>query len=224
MSDIHLQTEIRMDQGKGASRRLRRNEDKVPAILYGGGETPQSLMIEHRFIIKALENEAFYSSILKLHIDGKEQLAVLKALQRHPFKPRIIHLDFQRITGKEKITMHIPLHFDGEDVAPGVKAGGIIQHILTDIEVRCLPKDLPEFIRIDLSQLGLDQTIHLNELNLPKGVEVIAHDPQGVVVSIHLPRVAAIEEETASTAESAETDTSSDSTTTDDQNQSEDKI
>ena len=169
---FELSAELRQDMGKGASRRLRRKENKVPAIMYGGGEEPISLSLNHNELKKALENQAFYSHILTIHVDGNKQQAVLKALQRHPYKPRILHLDFLRITGKEKIQMQVPLHFVGGDQAPGVKIdGGIISHLLSNIEVRCLPADLPENIEVDLSNLALDQSLHLSDLKLPKGVE-----------------------------------------------------
>jgi len=202
-NQFELHAELRHDQGKGASRRLRRLADKVPGIIYGGGEQPVSLSFEHKQLTKALENEAFYSHILTIQVDGKKQQAVLKALQRHPFKPRILHMDLLRITGKEKIQMQVPLHFTGEDNAPGVKlSNGIVSHIISTVEVRCLPADLPEYIEVDLSKMALDQSLHLSELKLPKGVELVAllhgidaeHDLP--VASIHMPR-AATEESTA---------------------------
>lgn len=204
---FELNAELRLDQGKGASRRLRRNADRVPGIIYGGGEEPTSLSFEHRQLRKALENEAFSSHILTIHLDGKKHQAVLKALQRHPFKPRILHLDLLRITGKEKINMQIAFHFKGEDIAPGVKLNnGIVSHLLSSVEVRCLPADLPEFIEVDLSNLKLDEAIHLSDLKLPKGVEIVAL-LQGVdsesnlpVASIHMPRAAVAEETTAPVA------------------------
>lgn len=200
-TQFELNAESRHDQGKGASRRLRRQEDKVPGIMYGGGEDPMSLSFQHKQLRKALENEAFASHILTIHIDGKKQQAVLKALQRHPFKPRIQHLDLLRITGKEKINMQIPLHFKGEEIAPGVKlSGGIVSHLLSSLEIRCLPADLPEYIEIDLSQLNVDESIHLSDLKLPQGVEIVSllqgtdaeHDL--AVASLHLPRAAAAED------------------------------
>ncbi len=201
---FELTAETRQDMGKGASRRLRRLGDKVPAIMYGGGEEPVNLSFQHNQLRKALENQAFYSHILTIHVNGNKQQAVLKALQRHPFKPRILHLDLLRITGKEKIQMNVPLHFIGADVAPGVKLdSGIVSHLLSNVEVRCLPANLPEYIEVDISQLKLDETLHLSDLKLPEGVELVALI-QGVdtehnlsVVSVHLPRAAAIAEETS---------------------------
>lgn len=203
-SAFELTAELRQNLGKGASRRLRRLQDKVPAIMYGGGETAQPLTFSHKELKKALENEAFYSHILTIHIDGQKQQAVLKDLQRHPYKQRILHMDLLRITGKEKIQMTIPLHFKGEDIAPGVKIGkGIVSHLMNTVEIRCLPANLPEYIEVDLSGLELDQAIHLSELKLPEGIELagLVHGNDLPVASIHIPRAAA--EETAASAISA---------------------
>jgi large subunit ribosomal protein L25 len=201
-----LTAEKRSDLGKGASRRLRRLEDKVPAIIYGGGEEPVTLSLEHNKVLKALENEAFYNHILTLHIGGKKQKAVLKDLQRHPFKPRIMHMDFLRITGKDKITMHVPLHFINDNIAPGVtQNGGLVSHLLSEVEIRCLPADLPEYIEVDLANLQLDESIHLSNLKLPKGVELVAlaHDNDLPVANIHIPRAAVEEVSPEATEEAA---------------------
>ncbi len=193
-SSFELNANIRQDMGKGASRRLRR-DNKVPAVLYGGGQEAVSLTLQHNTLVHNLENEAFYSHILTVNVDGKAEKAVLKDLQRHPFKPSIIHLDLQRVNENEKLRMNVPVHFMGEDVAPGVKAGGAIQHLANDVEISCLPKDLPEFIEADLSTLNIDETLHLSDLKLPQGVELIAlthgadHDLS--VAAIHMPKVAA---------------------------------
>lgn len=203
---FELDASLRDDKGKGASRRLRR-EDKVPAILYGAGEDAKSLILDHKKLLLALEHESFYSRILTLHINGKAEKVVLKNIQRHPFKPRIAHMDFLRIKADQKLHMSIPLHFIGEANAVGVKEGGIISHLLSDVEVSCLPADLPEYIEVDVSGLALNETIHLSQLQLPKNVELVAlsrgdaeaHDLP--VVSIHIPRAA---EETASAVASAE--------------------
>ena len=200
---FELLVEPRTVQGKGASRRLRRMNKMIPAIIYGDEKEPTNIMIEHRFGTKALENEAFYSHVLTL-IEGKtKHKVVLKAVQRHPFKPIIMHMDFMRISDKKPITMHVPLHFLNEETAPGVKAGGMITHHMVEVEIRCLPKDLPEFIEIDLGNMAMDQIIHLSEITLPKGTELMSlvHHPENdlPVVSIHRPRVAAepTEEEAA---------------------------
>lgn len=189
MADLfELSIEPRNSFGKGQTRRLRRLDKKVPATVYGAGKPPLSIMLTHHQLDKALQNEAFYSHILTLKLDGAEEKVVLKDLQRHPSKPLIMHADFLRISATEKLTMHIPLHFTHEDVAPGVKLqNGIISHMLSEVEVRCLPADLPEYIEVDLSQLNLDETIHLSNLKLPKGVELLAlsHHDDRPVVNIH---------------------------------------
>ena len=199
---FELNAEVRHDQGKGASRRLRRTQDKIPAILYGGGEDPIALTLDHKKIMHALENEGFYSHILTINISGKKHQAVLKDVQRHHFKKAIFHMDFLRVKATDHVSMHIPLHFLNEAKSPGVKAGGIVFHHLKDVEVRCLAKAIPEYIEIDLSYLSLDQSIHLSQLRLPRGVEITAlhhGDPKEhdvAVVSIHLPRRPLEEEET----------------------------
>lgn len=207
MSDeLTLHATKRTDVGKGASRRLRRLNNAIPAILYGGEHTPEMLTLDHNKLLRFMENEGVYSQILTIDVEGKAQKAVLKAIQRHPFKPKILHMDFLRITGKEKITMHIPLHFKGEEEAPGVKEGGIVSHYLTEVEVSCLPKDLPEFIEVDISKLTLDQAIHLSELTYPKNITLVAlmHEQDNPVVAIHLPRVVAETEEAEVTEEPSE--------------------
>ncbi|MCW5588787.1 MAG: 50S ribosomal protein L25/general stress protein Ctc [Legionellales bacterium] len=195
----------RQDVGKGASRRLRRLNNLVPAIIYGGTENPHNITLEHNKVVKALESEAVYSSILHLHVDGKAEKVVLKALQRHPSEPRILHMDFQRISATEKISMQVPLHFTGEDVAPGVKqGGGIVSHMLSSADVICLATDLPEYIEVDISNLELDRILHLSDLTLPKGVEFIALN-QGndlPVVTIHKPRAEKAESTDAAAAPS----------------------
>ncbi len=172
-SEFVLTAEPRTEQGKGASRRLRR-EGKVPAILYGAGKDPVPLSLNHNELLKQLENEAFYSHILTVELDGKTEQAVLKDLQRHPAKPFILHLDLMRVSAGEKIRVNVPLHFVGEDVAPGVKiGGGIVTHAVTEVEISCLPKDLPEYIEVDLSTLELGESLHLSDLKLPPGVELV---------------------------------------------------
>ena len=212
--NLSLSVQARSDIGKGASRRLRRNANHIPAILYGAGKDSLSLQIDHNKVIKALENEAFYSSILTLDVDGKKEQAVLKAVQRHESKPKILHMDFMRITGKEEITMLVPLHFIGEDLAPGIKQGGIIAKAITEVEVKCLPKDLPKNIEVDISELELDHSIHLSSLVIPKGVNLTIDasdsDHDRAVVSINTPKrvieeeIAPAEEEGAEGAEGAE--------------------
>jgi large subunit ribosomal protein L25 len=204
---FELEAKTRLDQGKGASRRLR-HTDKVPAVIYGAGQPAVALVLEHKKVVHALANEAFYSHILTLQIDGKAEKVILKDLQRHSAKPRILHMDFLRIRADQKLHMHIPLHFVGDEDAPGVKEGGIFSHNLSDVEVSCLPANLPEFIEVDTSHLELDGTIHLSQIKLPKGVELVAfsHGIEGhdlPVVSLHRPRVE-VEEEAPESEISAE--------------------
>ena len=195
--------------GKGASRRLRRTSDNIPAILYGGGESALPICLNKNQVKKALENKAFYSHILTLSLNGQEQNVVLKDLHRHPHKPYIQHMDFLRIRADQLINMHIPIRYFGEQDAPGFKAGGLISKALIEIEVRCLPKNLPEYIEINLAEMQLDDVVHLSNLTLPAEVEILAlthgaeHDHP--VVSIHRPRVKA-EEETAADTAGAEAD------------------
>jgi large subunit ribosomal protein L25 len=194
---FELEAETRADIGKGASRRLR-HANLVPAVVYGAGEEPVSLTLNHDKISVALSHEAFYSHILTLKVGKKNEKVVLKAVQRNPSKPRIQHVDFQRVRADKKLHMHIPLHFIGGEEAPGLKDGGVISHIMADVEVSCLPADLPEHIEVDVTNMILNQVIHLSELKLPKGVELVAfaHGVEGYdlpVVSMHIPRI--IEEE-----------------------------
>lgn len=199
MSSIkfELDAQVRDDIGKGASRRLR-HANKVPAIVYGAGEAAVALTLDHNQMLNALSNEAFYSRILTLNISGKSEKVILKAMQRNPAKPRIAHMDFLRVRADQKLHMHVPLHFIGAENAPGIKEGGVFSHIISDVEVSCLPANLPEFIEVDLSNFMLDQTMHLSELKLPNGVELaaLAHGVEGhdlPVVSLHIPRI--VEEE-----------------------------
>jgi len=189
---FELTVEPRTVLGKGASRRLRRMENKIPAIIYGDEKEAHSVMIEHRFITKALENEAFYSHILTLNEGNKKHKVVLKALQRHPYKAQILHADFMRVSAKKSITMHVPVHFIGEETCPGVKLGGMVTHHMVELEVRCLAKDLPEFLEVDLTNAELDQIIHLSDIEAPKGVEIMAlvHHPENdlPIASIHRPK------------------------------------
>ncbi len=177
--------------GKGASRRLRR-EEKLPGIVYGGGKSAIALTFDHNKVALALDNEAFYSRILTLKTDGEAERVVLKDVQRHPYKPRILHVDFQRVRSDEKLHMNVPIHFLGGDKAPGAKdAGGLVSHIMSDVEVSCFPDDLPEYLELDISNMQLNDILHLSDIPLPKGVELVAllHDNNKSVVSVHMPRV-----------------------------------
>ncbi len=167
-----LDVTARSDMGKGASRRLRRQQ-QIPAILYGGEQTPQSINVPLKDLIKQLENEAFYSHILTLNLNGSPVKAVLKALQRHPAKNTPTHADFQRVDETHKIHMHVPLHFINEATCVGVKAqGGLISHQLTEVVVICLPKDLPEYLEVDMANIAIGQSVHLSNLTVPTGVEL----------------------------------------------------
>ena len=188
-TSFELVAEFRETQGKGASRRLR-HDGKVPAILYGGHADARTLTLNHQKLLIMLDNERFYSTILNLKLGDKKQAAILKDVQRHPFKNAILHIDFQRVEENEKIRISIPLHFTGAAVSPGVKSqGGIVSHMRNETEVSCLPKDLPEFIEVDISGLGLNESIHLSQLKIPEGVTLVelAKD-DAAVVAIHSPR------------------------------------
>jgi len=193
MTDFVLTAELRNDMGKGASRRLRR-AGKVPAIMYGAGKEPTSISLNHNELVHQAESEAFFSHILTIKLGGKDESAIIKDMQRHPGRPLIMHIDLQRVSATEKIRVHVPLHFINEETAPGVREGGMVSHSVTEVEVQCLPKNLPEFIEIDLGNLELNGIIHLSDIPLPSGVELVellhgeSHDQ--AVASIHLPRAA----------------------------------
>ena len=192
----------REEPGKGASRRLR-HRGKVPAILYGGGEPPQALVLDQQNLLTMISNERFYSSIVRLKIDGTAQEAIIKDVQMHPARNVVVHVDLQRVRENERIRIRLPIHFRNEAVAPGVKTeGGIVSHMQTDVEVACLPKDLPEFLEVDLIDLNLNETKFLADIPLPAGVVLtdLVHGRNRPVVSIHAPRA---EEPEAVAAEAA---------------------
>ena len=196
---FEIEAVTRQDVGKGASRRLRK-ANKFPAIIYGAGKPAQSLVLDQDIMLRRLEQESFYSHILTVKVDGKPQKAVLKAVQRHPFKAQITHIDLLRTSAKQKLRMHVPLHFLGEDVAPGVKEGGLLSHTLIEAEIECLPADLPEFLDVDVSELELNGLVHLSEIKLPEGVTIPALAQEGhdqVVASIHLQKLVVEEDELA---------------------------
>ena len=172
MSDHTIQATGRNVEGKGASRRLRRAAS-IPAIIYGGKSLPQPIQLDHEKIWLAQQNEWFYSSILNLDVEGKVEQVLLRDMQRHPFKQIILHMDFQRVDANQTLRASVPLHFLNEDKSPAGKAADVVVlHELNDVEVSCLPKDLPEFIEIDLSNLVVGDIIHLSDLKLPEGVEL----------------------------------------------------
>ncbi len=192
---FELDAELRQECGKGASRRLRRLQDRIPAIIYGGNKAPTALTLDHKKVQHALENQAFYSHILTLRFKDSQEQVVLKDLQRHHFKrTSIYHMDFQRVSATEEMNLRVPLHFVGEANCPAIKAGGMVHHHFMDVEVRCLASLLPEYIEIDLSQMVMDQILHLSDLKMPKGVHLVdlSHGPSAdhnhAVVSIHMPR------------------------------------
>jgi large subunit ribosomal protein L25 len=191
---FELAAEFRDAQGKGASRRLR-HENKVPAILYGGHREPRALALDHTKLMLLLDNERFYSTIINLKVGELNQAAILKDVQRHPAKNAIVHIDLQRVLDDEKIRITIPLHFKGEAASPGVKKGGVVSHLRNDVELSCLPKDLPEFIEVDLAGVELNQMLYLADLQLPAGVEILelAHGRNSPVVSIHHARAEEVE-------------------------------
>jgi large subunit ribosomal protein L25 len=206
--DFDLIAEIREGQGKGASRRLR-HEGKVPAIIYGAGRPPRALAFDHNRVLQQLENESFYSSILNIKVGEKSQAAIVKDVQRHPAKRVVIHMDFQRIVADEKIKMNVPIHYLGGEESPGVKSeGGSVATLMSDVEVTCLPRDLPEYFEVDISALELNEMLHLSDINVPEGVEIVelshgeGHDQP--IVNIHIIKVVEIEEPELEAAEGEE--------------------
>nr|WP_136249712.1 50S ribosomal protein L25/general stress protein Ctc [Ningiella ruwaisensis] len=204
---FNLDASVRTDLGKGASRRLR-HEGKVPAILYGGNEAPLSLTLDHNKVVQAQEFEAFYSHVLTLNVDGKKVEALVKDMQRHPYKPKVTHIDFQRVIAGEKLHTNIPLHFINEAKSPGIKNdGGYADHAMQELEVTCLPKDLPEYIEVDMAEVEMGQTLHISDLVLPKGVESVelakgeGHDL--AVVTIKAPKGPSASDEDAASDDDA---------------------
>lgn len=203
--DVNAQP--RQDAGKGASRRLRRLDNKVPAVIYGGNKPSQAIQFLQKHVQKTLESESIYSSVFDVLVDGKKESVILKDIQRHPYKTIILHMDLQRVSSKDVLVKIVPLHFMNEEEAPGVKEGGVVNHTMTQVEVRCEVRHLPEFIEIDLAGFEMDQVLHLSEVKLPKGVELSIDPTTGdhdhPVVSVHEPRVV-IEEEPEVEAEEGE--------------------
>jgi len=203
---IEISASKRTLQGKGASRRLR-GSGKVPGIIYGGDNPAQAVELDHNNLYHKLKLEAFHASILSLDLDGKKEQVLLRDLQMHPFKLQVLHIDFQRVDPNKKVHMKVPLHFINADIAPGVKvSGGIVSHILSELDVSCLPKDLPEFISVDLSNLTSISSLHLSDLSLPQGVEIPAliRGENLPVATIIIPRAVAAEEAAAATVAAAD--------------------
>src|SRR5215813_7111388 len=182
--------DLRDAQGKGASRRLR-HKNKVPAILYGGKKEPRALILDQQNLLTMIDNERFYSSIVQIKVGEQTQEAIVKDVQMHPAKNLVVHVDLVRVVPNEKIRIHLPIHFKGESVSPGVKLqGGVVSHRISDVEILCLPQDLPEFIELDLSNMNLNETKFLSDLPVPNGVTIagLAGGKNPPVVSIHAPR------------------------------------
>lgn len=208
-NEFELNAEVRTDLGKGASRRLRRLAQLVPAVIYGSGKEPVSITVTHKDIQKALLNEAFYSHIITLNVGKKKEKVVLKDLQRHPAKPRIMHADFQRVSADQAITISVPLHFINEEKCKGVKTGGgSLIKAMTELSISCLPKDLPEFIEVDVLELAVGDALHISQITLPKGVTSVdlihGHDADNSVVSVLAPRGGSDAEDDAEGEEDAD--------------------
>ena len=187
---FELAGEARPQLGRTDARRLRR-AGKVPAVMYGGGEAPQTMVLDHNAVTRQMNREAFYTSILTLKLGSKAQQVIVKDVQRHPAKPLIMHMDFQRIREDQEITLHVPIHFLNEANSKGVKdQGGVVDHLLSDVEVTCLPRYLPEYLEIDVTELELNQIYHLSDIKLPEGVELVSlkHGNDMPVVAVNPPR------------------------------------
>jgi large subunit ribosomal protein L25 len=203
---IEITAKKRESKGTGASRRLRR-AGNIPGIVYGGGKDAVSIELNHKDLFLKFRHEAFHASILDLNLDGKKEQVLLRDYQMHHVRTEITHIDFQRVSATEKIHVKVPLHFINAEIAPGVKlGGGIVTHILTEADVSCLPKDLPGFIEVDLSNMELGQTIHLSEVAVPKGVEFVklAHGDDSAIANVIKPRGMTVEEEAEEAAPAAD--------------------
>lgn len=183
---IEFKATKRVDQGTGASRRLRR-AGQLPGIIYGGNQDAEAITLDHNELYHLLRKEAFHSSVLTVIVDGKKETVILRDTQWHPYKQQVLHIDFQRVSASEKLRIKVPLHFVNGDLSPAVKLGGqMISHVITEIDVACLPKDLPEYIEVDLSGLENDQSLHVSDLKLPKGVEIVHHGESNPVIATAL--------------------------------------
>ena len=209
---LELNATLREDQGKGASRRLR-HANTLPAIVYGSGKGPVSITLLQKDVQYRLPDESFYSQVLSLSIDGKAEDVLIRDIQHHPYKMEVMHMDFIRVDANKVVHVFSQLHFSGEDVAPGAKTeDGVVSHVMTEVEVECLPKDIPEFIAVDLSEMHVGDIIHLSDLKVPEGVEILALKHEGeehdtAVASMHIRKVAEeIEDEAPETPEAPETE------------------
>ncbi len=215
MADYELQAEPRSEQGRGAVRRLRR-DGQVPAILYGAQKDPLAIKLAENRLRRQLSNEAFFSHVLTVKVEGREEKAVIKALHRHPATERVLHLDLLRVSETQRLTMLVPIHFENEESSRGRKAGGVVSHHMTEVEIVCLPKDLPEYLAVDMQEMEIGDSLHLSQVPLPEGVEVpaLAHGPEHdqPVVSIQVTRDIDVEDEEEGEAadEDAETPAAAD--------------
>ena len=225
--DFIINAEKRDKKGTTYARNIRR-QGSVPGIIYGAGDAVEAITMNKFEIAKNLEHDSFYSQVLDISLDGKKQQVVLRDIQRHPAKREILHMDFQRIKADEKINVTVPINFINEDIAPGVKIdGGIISHLITELEVVCLPGDIPENITVDLVDLPIDKSIHLSELQLPEGVEITllqhgAEDSDMAVVVIHKAKAQEVEEDLSAAPEASEvaSDQKNDESNADDKEES----
>lgn len=202
---FEFEAEMRSTRGKAAARRLRLLEDKVPAVIYGTGKPPVTISLLHKNVLQALDYEAVYSRILTINLEGQAEKVVIKDMMRHPSRPRVLHMDFLRINTSEKLTMNVPLHFIGEEEAPGIKEGGVLSKLMAELEISCLPADLPEFIDVDVSALEMGDSTHLSKIKLPKGValatEIEDDEHDQAVANVHQPKVSEEAEEALEAAE-----------------------
>ena len=194
---IEISAQKRTAQGTGASRRLR-NAGKVPGIVYGGNSGPVNIELDHKDLLHKLSLEAFHASILSLDLEGAKEKVLLRAFNMHPYKGRVLHIDFQRVTGDKKIHMKVPLHFVNAEISPAVKTmGAVANHVLNELDVTCFPDDLPEFIEVDLGALSVGDSVHVSDLKMPKGVEAAVHRGANPVVATMIVPALIVEEETA---------------------------
>ena len=208
---LKLEAELREGLGKGACRRMRRLDDKIPAIIYGGDRDPVAIMLAHNKVLRATEHETFYSQLLTIDVAGKKEQVILKGLQRHHIKPAVLHMDFQRVKKTDVISMRVPLHFVGEEECPGVKAGGKISHHAIELEVRCAVSKLPEFIEVDVSKLELDQVLHAKDLTLPNAVAISSGKQNQTIISVHPAKKVSDDDAATTTTDAASTEESKDS-------------
>ena len=204
---FHLPAQPRELTGSAQMRRERNLAGSVPGVVYGAHKETMLISLNHNVLLHTLSIEAVHAQVIDLDIDGKKTPVILKAIQRHPYLPKIFHVDFLRIHAGRKIALKVPLHFTGEDLCPGIQEGGVAQHLLKEVEVHCVPAKLPEFLNVDLQNLSMDQTLHLSDLKLPRGVTLTALEATPArdepVVAIHRPAVEPEPEDTAVTTTDA---------------------